>query len=136
MFNNWNKPNQHLKLGPQSQILLYNLFWHKTQKFPPDIHLRKKLFKGPEATCLKIVLRWKNTLIWKTCSISMFPEISDPCFNSIIYKIRKQLSSFVIPNKFMLPFWNLQKTTIIFRTAKPTLAGSLKSSKISLKLFL
>ena len=32
----------------------------------------------------------------------------------------------VFLNKFMLPFWNLQNITIFFRTAKSTLAGSLK----------
>ena len=45
---------------------------------------------------------------------------------SIIYKIRSQLSSLVFPNKYMLPIWNFQKLTIFFRTAKLTLAKSLK----------
>ena len=31
-----------------------------------------------------------------------------------------------IPTRFMLPFWNLQRITIFFRAAKPTLAESLK----------
>ena len=33
----------------------------------------------------------------------------------------------------MLPFWNLQKLTIFFRTAKSTLAGSLKFPEVSLR---
>ena len=34
------------------------------------------------------------------------------------------------------PFWNFHKITIFFRTAKPTLAGILKFSEISLTWFL
>ena len=58
------------------------------------------------------------------------------CFSSIVLEIRNQLSSLVIPNKSMLPFWNLQKLTAFFRTAKSTLARSLKFPKISLIWFL
>ena len=40
------------------------------------------------------------------------------------------------PNKVMLSFWDFQKITIFFRTAKSTLAGFLKFPEISLTWFL
>ena len=39
---------------------------------------------------------------------------------------KNQLSSLVLPNKFMLPFWNLNKITSFFRTVKPTIVESMK----------
>ena len=35
----------------------------------------------------------------------------------------------------MLPLWNLQKLTILYRTAKSTLAGTLKLPEIALTWF-
>ena len=75
----------------------------------------------------RLLLRWKNVLDWRKCPISMFSEIFSPdehVLATLFKEIRNQLSSLVIPSKFMLPFWNLQKLTIFYRTAKSTLAGS------------
>ena len=80
------------------------------------------ILKALKQIVWRLLVRWKNSLDWKTCSIL----ISISCVSSIISEIRNQLSSLVIPNKFMLPFWNLQNITIFFRTAKSTIAVFLK----------
>ena len=57
----------------------------------------------------------------------MFSEIfssDEQVFTVSFKKISNQLSSLAFP-KFMLPFWNLQKISIFFRTAKTTVAGSM-----------
>ena len=71
----------------------------------------KKCFRLDDMLDLKIL--WNFQTIWS-------------CFGGIIKKIRKPIASLVFPSKLMLPFWNLQKITSSFITAKPTLTGSLK----------
>ena len=92
------------------------------------------LLKGAEATCVKISTEMKKCSRLKEMSnfdvLWNFQPIWT-CFSIIILEIRNQLSSLVIPRKFMLPFWNPQKLTIFFRTTKSTLAGSLKLHGIS-----
>ena len=89
-------------------------------------------FEGAEATSMKILERMKKSFRMKDIldlSVSWNFQIIWTCISSIIYKTEKLFSSPVFSNKFMLPFWNLQKSTIFFGTT----TGSLK---ISLAWFL
>ena len=87
-----------------------------------------------------LLLRWNYVLDWKKFPISMFSEIFSPYKHLLAVLFKKQEINFprflVIASRFMLPFWNIQKLTVFYRTAKSTVTGSLNLPEISLTWFL